>query len=108
MTTEFQLLTDEQWQNLEPLFPNPPKRGRGKPHASWRAVLNSILMVLLMKVKWSAIPKTADFATKSVSHRWFVLWEKNGLLNQILERVNGHIAFPARRMRYPKPALAAI
>lgn len=81
---EYQPLTDLQWQLLEPLFPAPIKRGRGKPHAPWRAVVNSILWVLHSKSKWSAIPEGPEFASKSSSHRWFLAWEKSGKLEEIL------------------------
>jgi len=112
METAFQPLTDEQWLHLEPFFPNPPKRSRGKPHAAWRAVLNSILLVLLTKVKWSAIPVTPDYAAKSVSHRWFAIWDKSGFLHEILAKVNGliqeaKVSFPPRRKRFPKSKLPA-
>lgn len=108
MTQDFQPLTDLQWQLLEPLFPKPVKRGRGKPHTPWRAVLNSILLVLHTKTKWSALPQTADFASKSASHRWFAIWEKNGFLGQILETLKSfsdlqtEVAMPPRRQRMPK------
>jgi len=81
------LLTDDQWLTLETLFPKPIKRGRGKPHAPWRSVVNSILYILHTGVKWEALPKRDEnpqFAPKSVAHRWFCRWEKEGLLAQIL------------------------
>lgn len=107
----FQPLTDLQWQLLEPLFPKPLKRGRGKPHASWRALLNSILFVLLTKSKWCALPKNSEFASKSASHRWFFRWEKSGLLKQILEALQSFselasaVTFPQRRMRLAREAI---
>lgn len=101
-------LSDFQWAELEPLFPQLSKRTRGKPHTPWRTVINSILLVLFTKTKWGSIPKDAQFATKSAAHRWFVLWEKNGFLNQILEKLEGHlgakppISLPPRRQRKAK------
>lgn len=109
----FESLTDAQWALLEPLFTTPEKRGRGKPHAPWRTVLNSILFVLLRGMKWSALPKSEEYASKSASHRWFVEWDKTGFLGQILgvlcesSSLNGALVFtPKRRVRGPAaPAL---
>jgi transposase len=100
----FDSLSDLQWEQFSHLFPAPQKRRRGKPHAPWRAVLNSILYVLTTKTKWGSWPKTADFASKSVAHRWYLHWDKNGLLNQILEiaKHSGYeIASPQRRTHAP-------
>ena len=104
----YESLTDEQWELLEPLFITPAKRGRGKPHAPWRTVVNSVLKVLLTGVKWAGLPKSEQFASKSASHRWFVEWDKNGFLSQILQilregsSLNSALIFtPQRRTRVP-------
>lgn len=80
----YQTLTELQWQLLEPLFPTPAKRGRGKPHTPWRGVLNAILFVLTTGNKWGALPKTEEFASKSAANRWYREWEKSGKLEEIL------------------------
>lgn len=108
MSQEYKPLTDLQWQTMEHLFPQPAKRSRGKPHTPWRKVVNSILCVLLSKVKWSSIPNTPSFATKSASHRWFVLWDKNGFLTTLVDAYQKavqqevSIQHPPRRQRLPK------
>jgi transposase len=115
----YQPLTDTQWLTLEPLFPKPIKRGRGKPHAPWRTVLNSIFFVLHTGLKWEALPKREEnpaFAPKSVAHRWFLRWEKDGFLTKILNTLEGFSALTTqvsslpRRKRGPKvePQIAAI
>ena len=104
----YQSLTDLQWQVLEPMFPNPVKRGRGKPHTPWRAVLNSILFILTTKMKWEALPKTPEFASKSAAHRWFKTWKANGFLDEIIEKLKdlsilaSEIKLPKTRVRLPK------
>jgi len=104
----YQELTDLQWQALEPLFPHPVKRGRGKPHAAWRSVLNSILFVLAAGAKWDALPQNPSFAPKSVAHRWYKAWRSDGLLDQILASLQlpYELKFPATRRRLPKRELA--
>lgn len=105
--SRFDPLTDLQWQILEPLFPRPAKRTRGKPHTAWRNVVNSILLVLLTGIKWGALPKDSAFATKSAAHRWFAIWDKNGFLNELLNAyksltsIAAEIKLPPRRNRMP-------
>jgi transposase len=110
----FESLTDTQWAFLEPLFTKPAKRGRGKPHAPWRTVLNSILFVLFTGAKWGGLPESSEFASKSASHRWFIEWDKNGFLAHILQVLREHsglaslVLTPKRRNRGPKnPVLQA-
>lgn len=110
----FTTLTDLQWQLLEPLFPKPLKRSRGKPHTSWRLVVNSILFVLLNASKWGALPKDGvHYATKSAAHRWFAIWDKNGFLKELLDTyrnmasIASNINLPPRRNRLPASVKAA-
>ncbi len=107
----YEPLTDAQWLTLELLFPTPIKRGRGKPHAPWRNVLNSILFILRTGLKWDALPKreeNPEFAPKSVAHRWFIRWEREGFLTQILNTLEEFAALTTqvsslpRRNRSPK------
>ena len=104
----YQELTDSQWLALEPLFPTPLKRGRGKPHTAWRKVLNSILFILVTGSKWDVLPKGEGYASKSASNRWYKVWKKDGFLDQILAKlqalavVGEGIQFPSTRVRLPK------
>lgn len=107
----YQSLTDLQWQMLEAFFPTLPKRGRGKPHTPWRKVLNSILYILCTKTKWESLPAGEEFASKSAAHRWYKIWKKSGLLDQILAKLQelsmlaSEIKFPRTRVRLPKSAV---
>jgi transposase len=104
----FEPLTDIQWQVLEAFFPTPAKRTRGKPHTPWRAVVNSILYVLFTGAKWEALPKRPEFSSKSAAHRWYKIWKANGLLDQMLGKMNelsvmvSGLVFPPTRQRLPK------
>ena len=103
----YQPLTDLQWQLLEPLFPKPVRRGRGKPHTPWRSVVNSILWVLSTGGKWDGIPKDVAFASKSASHRWYLTWVKNGFLEELLRTYKSFAEMarmiqPPRRNRGPR------
>jgi transposase len=52
-------LTDEQWEILKPLIPDPPRRadGRGRPWRDPRDVLNGILWVLRTGAPWRDLPE---------------------------------------------------
>ena len=101
----YEPLTETEWLVLESLFPKPIKRGRGKPHAPWRSVLNSILYVLHTGSKWDSLPKkdqNPNFAPKSVAHRWFCRWEKEGLLNHILKTLGAPETLSTRASSMPR------
>lgn len=87
MMKQFHPLTDLQWQLLEPLFPLPVKRGRGKPHTPWRNVVNTVLFVHFTNSKWANAPTGPEWASKSAAHRWMDIWKKNGLFEQILSSI---------------------
>lgn len=112
--SNYEPLTDLQWQLLEPLFPNPVKRSRGKPHTPWRSVMNSIFYILFTGQKWGSLPKDAAFATKSAAHRWFVLWEKDGFLKEVvnvyqsMSQMGSDIKLPRRRNRLPAAKRATL
>ncbi|MFP5231855.1 MAG: transposase [Acidobacteriota bacterium] len=54
----FELLSDAQWERIEPLLPEPKRRKdrRGRPWASNRACLEGILWVLQTCAAWRFYP----------------------------------------------------
>src|SRR5215217_1471254 len=52
-------LTDEQWEVLEPLIPDPPRREdrRGRPWRDPRDVLNGILWIVRTGAPWKDLPE---------------------------------------------------
>lgn len=52
-------LTDEQWEVIKPLIPQPAKRpdGRGRPRRDDREILNGIWGVLRTGAPWKDMPK---------------------------------------------------
>ncbi len=75
---EFSGLSDQQWDLIKNHFVAPEKRGRGKPHAPWRTVVNTIYWVVEAKGKWCASPEGEVWASKSAAHRWYVKWKADG------------------------------
>lgn len=49
-------VTEAQWERIHPFLP-PPHRGRGRPRADDRKVLNGILFVLRTGCCWEDIPR---------------------------------------------------
>lgn len=52
-------LTDEQWEIIKPLIPEPPKRpeGRGRPRRDNREILNGILWIMRTGAPWKDMPE---------------------------------------------------
>jgi transposase len=78
-------LTDEQWQQLEPLLPALPRRadGRGRPWRSNREILNGVLWILRSGARWKDLPER--FPPYQTCHRRFQTWVRSGTLARILE-----------------------
>ena len=77
-------LTDEQWEILEPLIPDPPRRadGKGRPWRDPRDVLNGILWVLRTGAPWHDLPER--YPPYQTCHRRFQCWNEEGVLDEIL------------------------
>jgi transposase len=80
-------LTDEQWEVLEPLIPDPPCRpdGRGRPWRDKRSVLEGILWVLRSGARWKDLPR--DYPPYQTCHRRFQHWVQAGVFAHIAHRL---------------------
>ena len=78
-------LTDEQWNILEPLIPNPQSRihRRGRPWKDRRSVLNGILWVLRTGAPWADLPDR--YPSFQTCHRRFQQWVRAGVMKRIME-----------------------
>ena len=78
-------LTDEQWEVLEPLIPDPPRREdrRGRPWRDPRDVLNAILWVLRTGAPWKDLPER--YPPYQTCHRRFQQWIEEGVFGSVLE-----------------------
>src|SRR3954451_15213607 len=78
-------LTDEQWEVLELLIPDPPRREdrRGRPWRDPRDVLNGILWILRTGAPWKDLPER--YPPFQTCHRRFQKWIEQGVLSAILE-----------------------
>jgi len=76
------ILTDEQWNKIELLLPQPKRRSkrrtRGRPPKGNRQVLEGILWILKTGARWRDLPK--DFGVSaSVCWKRLRLWEEQGV-----------------------------
>ena len=90
MAGTFNGLTDAQWAIFEPLLPSPPlKLGKGRPHALYKNILNTIFWVLITGARWVDVPTGKGFGKRSTSHRWLGIWESDGTWAEIKARLMG-------------------
>jgi len=73
------LLTEEQWELIEPLLPRPRRRRdeRGRPPAANRACLEGILWVLQTGAAWRFLPD--EFPSPSTCWRRLQRWQEEGV-----------------------------
>ena len=90
MAGRFEGLTDEEWFQLEELFPDDvEKRSKGMPHTPFRNVINTLLYILITGCRWCDVPKGSNWASKSAAHRWLKRWESDGTLLELQNRTLG-------------------
>ena len=80
-------LTPFQWEHLKHLFPSPEKRGKGKPRASMKSILNTVLFVHYTRTKWEAIPQGKEWGKKTTANRWMKIWKESDLFEKILSQI---------------------
>lgn len=89
MPGRFGGLTDAQWKILSSLIPDPFVGSVGRPHAPYRAVVNTIVWVLITGARWADVPKEDGFASRSTAHRWLGIWSDDGTLEIIKAHLLG-------------------
>src|SRR5215211_7058831 len=76
------VLTDEQWERLEPHFPkHPPAPKGGRPWVSDRECLEGVLWLLRTGARWRDIP--IDLPSGSTCWRRLAEWAGGGVLPHI-------------------------
>lgn len=76
-------LTEEQLDWLAERIPDVPRtRKGGRPPADKKQVLRGIFWILDNGAKWKDLPR--EFGAKSTVHRWFQVWTREGVFEQIM------------------------
>ena len=87
-------LTDEQWEAIEDLFPEPAPTGR--PPMDRRVVMNAVIWLNNTGAKWRDLP--SECGKWRTVYGWFDLWNNDGTLQSIVDRLthfvmeNGELA----------------
>jgi len=90
MAGTFEGLSDLEWQLFADIFPpEPTKRGRGMPPTPVRAVVNTLLYVLITVCRWCDLPRGPQWASTSAAHRWLQRWQADGTLAAMQARLLG-------------------
>src|SRR5208283_3887351 len=79
MKTRQRLLTDEQWELIEPLLPKPKRRRdkRGRPPTPNRPCFEGILWILQTGAAWHFLPD--EFPSPSTCWRRLQRWQEEGV-----------------------------
>ena len=76
-------LSDAAWDCVEDLFPK--RKSTGRPPKDRRNVLDGILWILRTGSPWRDLPE--EFGCWQTAWRLFDKWNANGLLSQMLKRL---------------------
>lgn len=76
-------LSDDGWECIEDLFPKP--KATGRPPVDRRLIFDGILWILRTGSPWRDLPE--EFGSWQTVWRLFDAWNSNGLLNEILKRL---------------------
>jgi transposase len=77
------LLTDDEWELIADVFPEPAATGR--PRRDARMVLDGVLWVLRTGSPWRDLPE--EFGAWKTAWRMFDTWNADGTLAEILHRL---------------------
>lgn len=84
-------IIDDQWNLIKEYIPEEQfeKAKRGRPWSDPRRVLNGILWILRVGGRWSELPE--KYGSKSTVHDRFKLWEKTGVMKDVLRVLAEHL-----------------
>src|SRR3954464_12805351 len=88
-------VSDELWEQLAPLLPDPPRRFRspGRLRYSARACLEGILFVLYTDTPWLQVPyRELGLPSGETCRRRLEEWSRAGLFAQALEVLQSQLA----------------
>jgi putative transposase len=95
-------LTDEQWELLAPLIPEPSLDGR-IPELSRREIVNGILYVLRSGCPWRLVPH--DLPAWGTVYWYFRCWRDEGVWDQVLQTLRCEVRIKQGRNAEPSAAI---
>jgi putative transposase len=94
-------LTDEQWALLQPMLPQPNKRGR--PQTDRRQVINAILYIVKGGIQWRLLP--ANFPPWNTVYHIFRKWTLDCTWEAINARLRAYVREQAGKRSRPTAAI---
>ena len=95
-------LTDAQWKHAETLLP--PAKNFGRPRTvELREVLNAILYVVRGGIAWRLLPH--DFPVWSTVYHYFRCFRKNGMWQELHDKLRDEVRSEAGRQASPSAAI---
>lgn len=98
-------LSDEQWELIKLLIPQPLPGGRPRAVAM-REVVNAMLYLNRSGCQWDMLPH--DLPPKSTVYEYFAAWRDDGTWQRILDQLRGAYRELAAASGEPSPAAASI
>ena len=88
------LVSDEFWEQIEPLLPpEPPKPRGGRPRIADRQVLTGVLFVLKTGIPWEDLPQEMGCGSGMTCWRRLRDWQEAGVWDRlhrlVLEQLHG-------------------
>lgn len=82
-------LTDREWEQLRPYFPERQARDKGRPRKDSRQILNGILWIAHSGAVWRDLPER--YGAWQTVYKRFVQWQESGLLEQIFHDLGADV-----------------
>lgn len=98
-------LSDEQWELIEGLIPEPREGGRPRT-VDMREVVDAILYVARSGCQWDMLPH--DLPSKSTVYDYFAAWRDEGTWQHIVDVLRGAIRQLEAPSEQPHPSAASI
>ncbi|MBF8189789.1 IS5 family transposase [Nonomuraea sp. K274] len=95
-------LTDEQWELIEPLLPEPNTGGRPEKHPR-REIVNAILYVVRSGCPWRYLP--TDLPPWQTVYWYFQQWEHAGVTERLLTELRAKARRQAGRDDEPSAGI---
>ena len=97
-------LTDDEWELLVPLVPQPTISPRGgRPPKDRREVLNGIRYVVRTGCAWRLMPH--DLPKWQTCYFYFRQWKNDGTWKRVHDKLRGDVRVEAGRERQPSAAI---
>jgi len=82
MSVRKPMLTDDQWEKIQPLIPPPPPKPKGgRPPADDRECLEGILWILKTGARWQDLP--SEYPSSSTCWRRLRDWHEAGVFKEM-------------------------